>query len=60
MSVDRSRGLGTRINEADIILNRAGLHSLSEEDREMSKAQIRINNTLPEVKIQLFSPISQR
>ena len=54
------RPLGTRINEADVILNRAGLHSLSEEDREMSKAQIRINNTLPEVKIQLFSPISQR
>ena len=58
--MDRSRGLGTRINEADVILNRVGLHSLSEEDREMSEAQIRINNTLPEVKIQLLSLISQR
>ena len=29
-----SGGFGTRINEADVILNRAGLHSLSEEDRE--------------------------
>ena len=53
MSVDRSGGLGTRINEADVILNRAGLHSLSDEDREMSKAQIRMNTTLPEVKIVL-------
>ena len=34
LSVSRSRGFGTRINEADVILNRAGLHSLSEEDRE--------------------------
>ena len=33
-SVSGSRGLGTRINEADNIINRAGLHSLSEEDRE--------------------------
>lgn len=34
LGVSGSRGLGTRINEADVILNRAGLHSLSEEDRE--------------------------
>ena len=34
LGVSGSRGFGTRINEADVILNRAGLHSLSEEDRE--------------------------
>ena len=34
LGVRGSRGFGTRINEADVILNRAGLHSLSEEDRE--------------------------
>ena len=34
LGVSGSRGFGTRINEADVILNRAGLHSLSEGDRE--------------------------
>ena len=34
LGVSGSRGLGTRISEADVILNRAGLHSLQEEDRE--------------------------
>ena len=34
LGVSGSRGFGTRINEADVILNRAGLHSLSEEDWE--------------------------
>ena len=34
LGVSGGRGFGTRINEADVILNRAGLHSLSEEDRE--------------------------
>ena len=34
LGVSASRGFGTRINEADVILNRAGLHSLPEEDRE--------------------------
>ena len=34
LGVSGSRGFGTRINEADVILNCAGLHSLSEEDRE--------------------------
>lgn len=35
LGVSGSRGFGTRINEADVILNRAGIHSLSEEDKEM-------------------------
>ena len=34
LGVSGSRGLGTRIKEADVILNRAGLHSLPEENRE--------------------------
>ena len=34
LDVSGSRGFGTRINEADVILNRAGFHSLSEEERE--------------------------
>ncbi|PFX12689.1 hypothetical protein AWC38_SpisGene23309 [Stylophora pistillata] len=34
LGVSGSRGFGTRINEADVILNRAGLHSLSEENKE--------------------------
>ena len=34
LGVNGSRGFGTRLTEADVILNRAGLHSLSEEDRE--------------------------
>ena len=34
LGVSGSRGLGKRINEADVVLNRAGLHSLSEEERE--------------------------
>ena len=35
LGVSRSRGFaGTRINEADVILNRAGFHLLSEEDGE--------------------------
>ena len=34
LGVSGSRGFGTRINEADVILNRAGLHSLSEGQRE--------------------------
>ena len=33
LAVRGSRGFGTQINEADVILNR-GLHSLSEEDME--------------------------
>ena len=37
LGVSGSRGFVTRINEADVILNRAGLHSLSEEDRERIK-----------------------
>ena len=65
LGVSGNRGLGKRINEADVILNRAGLHSLlsrgrKRKDYRMSKAQLRINNTLPEIKIQSFSPISQR
>ena len=34
LGVSGSRGIWTRINEADVILSRAGLYSLSEEDRE--------------------------
>jgi len=34
LGVSGSRGFGTRITESDVILNRAGLHSLSKEDRE--------------------------
>ena len=34
LGVSGSRGLGTRINKADFILNHAGLHALSEEDRQ--------------------------
>ena len=34
LGVSGSRGFGTRINEAAVILNRAGLHSLSEGERE--------------------------
>ena len=34
LGVSGSRGLGTRITEYEVILNRAGLHSLSKEDRE--------------------------
>ena len=34
LGVSGSRGCRTRINEADVILNHAKLHSLSEEDKE--------------------------
>ena len=34
LGVSGSRGYGTRINEAGVILNRARLHSLSEGERE--------------------------
>ena len=34
LGVSGRRGFGTRINEADAIFNRAGLHSLLQEDRE--------------------------
>ena len=34
LGVSGSRGLGILINEVDVILNCAGLYSLSEEDRE--------------------------
>ncbi|PFX23631.1 hypothetical protein AWC38_SpisGene11813 [Stylophora pistillata] len=34
LGVSGSRGFGIQINKADVILNRTGLHSLSEEDKE--------------------------
>ena len=34
LGISGRRGFGTRINEADVVLNRARLHSLSEGDRE--------------------------
>ena len=34
LGVSGSRGIGTRITECEVILNRPGLHSLSKEERE--------------------------
>ena len=36
LGVSGSRGFGTQINETDVILNCAGLHSLSQEDQQMT------------------------
>ena len=55
LGVSGSRGIGTRINEADVILNFAGLHSLS-EDYRMSKARYELTTHYQKLKSSCSHP----
>ena len=57
LGVSRSQGFGTQINEADVILIAQDcIHYQRKTGKGLSKAQIRINNTLPEVQVQCSHP----